>query len=103
MKKVAPAMAAGNMMVVKPSELAPITPLMLGKVLHEAGLPAGVYNVVPGYGPTAGLPLASHPDVRRRDRVRGRRRRTLCRRDPVRRLCWQRPDLRAGRARARAS
>lgn len=59
MKKVAPVMAAGNTMVVKPSELAPITPLMLGEVLHEAGLPAGVYNVVPGYGPTAGLPVAS--------------------------------------------
>ncbi len=49
-KKVAPALAAGNTVVVKPSELAPLTPLMLGDVLKEAGLPDGAYNVVPGSG-----------------------------------------------------
>jgi acyl-CoA reductase-like NAD-dependent aldehyde dehydrogenase len=66
-KKVAPSMAAGNTMVVKPSELAPITPLLLGEVLQEAGIPDGVYNVVPGFGPTAGLALAAHPHIRKID------------------------------------
>ncbi|MDN5926334.1 MAG: aldehyde dehydrogenase [Hyphomicrobiales bacterium] len=70
-KKVAPAMAAGNTMVVKPSELAPITPLLLGEVFKEAGLPDGVYNVVPGFGATAGLALTSHPDIRKVDLTGG--------------------------------
>ena len=71
MKKVAPSMAAGNTMVVKPSEIAPITPMMLGEVFKEAGLPDGVYNVVPGYGPTAGLALTSHPRIRKIDLTGG--------------------------------
>jgi acyl-CoA reductase-like NAD-dependent aldehyde dehydrogenase len=66
-KKVAPSLAAGNAMVVKPSELAPITPLLLGDVLREAGVPDGVYNVVPGFGPTAGAALAAHPRIRKID------------------------------------
>jgi len=66
-KKVAPALAAGNTMVVKPSELAPITPLRLGRILAEAGLPAGVYNVVPGYGHTAGAALVQHPGIQKID------------------------------------
>ncbi|NVO14676.1 MAG: aldehyde dehydrogenase [Rhodoplanes sp.] len=70
-KKIAPAMAAGNTMVVKPSEIAPITPLMLGEVFKEAGLPNGVYNVVPGYGPTTGLALTSHPRIRKIDLTGG--------------------------------
>lgn len=70
-KKVAPALAGGNAIVAKPSELAPLTPLMLGDVLKEAGLPDGVYNVVPGYGATAGLALTSHPDIRKIDLTGG--------------------------------
>lgn len=70
-KKVAPSMAAGNTMVVKPSELAPITALLLGEVLKEAGIPDGVYNVVPGFGPTAGLALAAHPHIRKIDLTGG--------------------------------
>ncbi|MDT3678812.1 MAG: aldehyde dehydrogenase [Burkholderiaceae bacterium] len=70
-KKVAPAMAAGNTIVVKPSELAPITPLMLGEVLREAGVPDGVYNVVPGFGATAGAALCAHPDVAKIDLTGG--------------------------------
>jgi acyl-CoA reductase-like NAD-dependent aldehyde dehydrogenase len=70
-KKVAPALAAGNTMVVKPSELAPITPLMLGEVLKEAGLPDGVYNVVPGFGRTAGAALAGHPGLQKIDLTGG--------------------------------
>ena len=70
-KKVAPSMAAGNTMVVKPSELAPITPLMLGEVLQEAGIPDGVYNVVPGFGATAGTALAAHPKIRKIDLTGG--------------------------------
>jgi acyl-CoA reductase-like NAD-dependent aldehyde dehydrogenase len=66
-KKVAPSLAAGNAMVVKPSELAPITALLLGDVLREAGVPDGVYNVVPGFGPTAGAALAAHPGIRKID------------------------------------
>ena len=66
-KKVAPAMAAGNTMVVKPSELAPVTPLILGEVFREAGVPDGVYNVVPGFGATAGAALTTHPGIRKID------------------------------------
>lgn len=70
-KKVAPSMAAGNTMVVKPSEYAPITPMILGEIFREAGVPDGVYNVVPGYGPTAGLALSSHPRIRKVDLTGG--------------------------------
>jgi acyl-CoA reductase-like NAD-dependent aldehyde dehydrogenase len=66
-KKVAPAMAAGNTMVVKPSELAPVTPLLLGEILAEGGVPSGVYNVVPGYGPKAGAALTEHKGIRKVD------------------------------------
>jgi acyl-CoA reductase-like NAD-dependent aldehyde dehydrogenase len=70
-KKVAPALAAGNTVVVKPSEIAPLTPLMLGEVLEEAGLPAGVYNVVTGYGQTAGASLCAHPGIAKLDLTGG--------------------------------
>lgn len=66
-KKVAPALAAGNAIVVKPSELAPLTPLMLGPLLQEAGVPDGVFNVVPGFGATAGAALSMHPGIRKID------------------------------------
>jgi betaine-aldehyde dehydrogenase len=61
--KVAPALAAGNTFVLKPSELTPSTALLLMDTLSEAGVPAGVANLVLGDGPDAGAPLASHPDV----------------------------------------
>jgi acyl-CoA reductase-like NAD-dependent aldehyde dehydrogenase len=70
-KKVAPSMAAGNTMVVKPSELAPLTPLLLGEIFKEAGVPDGVYNAVPGFGGTAGVALTSHPRVRKIDLTGG--------------------------------
>src|SRR5580704_11932414 len=60
-----PAIAMGNTIVIKPAEDAPLTPLLLVKLAHEAGIPAGVINVVTGYGPEAGEPLAGHPLVRR--------------------------------------
>lgn len=53
-KKLAPALAAGNCVVIKPSELAPVTTLELGKIANEAGFPKGVINIVPGYGHHAG-------------------------------------------------
>jgi betaine-aldehyde dehydrogenase len=61
--KVAPALAAGNTFVLKPSELSPSTAIILMRLLTEAGLPAGVGNLVLGAGPTAGGPLSTHPDV----------------------------------------
>lgn len=61
--KVAPALAAGCSMVLKPSELTPLTALELARIAHEAGLPAGVLNVVTGLGPDAGAPLAEHPGI----------------------------------------
>jgi phenylacetaldehyde dehydrogenase len=70
-KKLAPALAAGNAVVVKPSEVAPITPLMLGDVFREAGLPDGVYNVVTGFGATAGAALSNHPDIAKIDLTGG--------------------------------
>ncbi|MGW0753628.1 aldehyde dehydrogenase family protein [Streptomyces sp. NPDC002587] len=61
--KVAPALAAGNTFVLKPSELTPHTAIRLMRLLAEAGLPDGVANLVLGAGPAAGAPLADHPDV----------------------------------------
>ncbi|MGE0151552.1 MAG: aldehyde dehydrogenase [Reyranellaceae bacterium] len=61
--KVAPALAAGNAVVLKPSELTPFTALRLAELAIEAGLPAGLFNVVVGYGPEAGSPLVRHPRV----------------------------------------
>lgn len=66
-KKVAPALAAGNSVILKPSELTPLTSLMLGKILAEAGIPAGVFSVLPGFGVTTGLALVSHRLVRKVD------------------------------------
>jgi len=61
--KVAPAIAAGCTMVVKPSELSPINTLIFAEVMHDAGVPAGVFNLVNGDGAVVGAALASHPDV----------------------------------------
>ncbi|MFS2138018.1 aldehyde dehydrogenase [Duganella sp. Dugasp56] len=61
--KIAPALAAGNSVVLKPSEKSPLTALRLGELALEAGIPAGVFNVVPGYGQEAGSALALHMDV----------------------------------------
>ena len=61
--KVAPALAAGCTMVLKPSELTPLTALELGDIADKAGLPAGVLNIVTGFGPEAGQSLAEHPGV----------------------------------------
>jgi betaine-aldehyde dehydrogenase len=61
--KIGPALAAGNTVVLKPSELTPLTTLMLARLALEAGLPRGVFNVVPGAGPEVGGTLARHPDV----------------------------------------
>ena len=61
--KVAPALACGNTIVLKPAEQTPLTALRLGELATEAGFPAGVLNVVPGFGETAGAALVRHPDV----------------------------------------
>jgi len=62
--KVAPALAFGNTVVLKMSELSPLTTARLGELAMEAGIPAGVLNIVHGYGTEAGEPLVRHPDVR---------------------------------------
>ena len=61
--KVAPALAAGCAMVLKPSELAPLDAIILAEIIHEAGAPAGVFNLVHGDGAGVGAPLTSHPDI----------------------------------------
>jgi aldehyde dehydrogenase (NAD+) len=61
--KVAPALAAGCTMVLKPSEIAPLSAFLFAEILHEAGTPPGVFNLVNGDGPTVGSAMASHPDV----------------------------------------
>lgn len=61
--KIGPALAAGNSIVLKPSEIAPSSALKLAELALEAGVPPGVLNVVPGLGSTVGAALASHPDV----------------------------------------
>jgi aldehyde dehydrogenase (NAD+) len=62
---VGPAIAAGNTIVIKPAEDAPLTPLALAKLALEAGIPPGVINVVTGYGPEAGAEIPAHPGIRR--------------------------------------
>jgi phenylacetaldehyde dehydrogenase len=61
--KLGPALATGCTVVLKPAEQTPLTALRLGQLIQEAGIPAGVVNIVPGYGETAGAALTSHPDV----------------------------------------
>jgi aldehyde dehydrogenase (NAD+) len=61
--KVAPAIATGNTVVLKPSEVAPLNAFVLAEVIHEVGLPAGVFNLVSGVGPVVGEAIAKHPDV----------------------------------------
>ena len=61
--KLAPALATGCCVVLKPAEQTPLTALLLGELAQEAGIPDGVVNVVPGYGETAGAALSAHPDV----------------------------------------
>ena len=63
MAKIAPALASGNTLVMKPAEQSPLVVARLAELAHEAGVPAGVFNVVPGLGEVAGQHLAKHPDV----------------------------------------
>ena len=61
--KVAPAIAAGCTMVLKPSEIAPLDAMIVAEILHEAGVPKGVFNLVNGDGPTVGAYMSGHPDI----------------------------------------
>ncbi|HEY6273882.1 MAG TPA: aldehyde dehydrogenase family protein, partial [Terriglobales bacterium] len=61
--KLAPALATGNTVVLKPAEQTPLTALRVGELIVEAGFPAGVVNILPGYGPTAGGAIARHMDI----------------------------------------
>jgi coniferyl-aldehyde dehydrogenase len=61
--KVSPALAAGCTMVVKPAEQTPLSALFYAHLAKEAGIPDGVLNIVPGFGPTAGAAIASHMDI----------------------------------------
>jgi 5-carboxymethyl-2-hydroxymuconic-semialdehyde dehydrogenase len=61
--RIAPALAAGNTVVLKPAEWAPLSSTLLAEILHEADLPAGVFNVVNGFGETAGAALSRHPGI----------------------------------------
>lgn len=63
MCKAAPAIAAGCTMVLKPSEIAPLNAMLIADVFHEAGVPAGVFNLVNGDGPTVGEAMSSHPGI----------------------------------------
>lgn len=63
--RIGPALAAGNTVVLKPPEWAPLTASLLADITAEAGLPAGVFNVVQGLGPQAGAALSAHPGIRR--------------------------------------
>jgi aldehyde dehydrogenase (NAD+) len=61
--KVAPALAAGCTVVLKPSEIAPLSAIIFTEILHEAGVPKGVFNLVNGDGPTVGEAISRHPDI----------------------------------------
>jgi acyl-CoA reductase-like NAD-dependent aldehyde dehydrogenase len=63
--KLAPALAAGCSMVVKPAEETPLSALLLDRLIHEAGVPVGVANLLTGYGHTAGAAITAHPDVQK--------------------------------------
>src|SRR5690606_32921158 len=62
--KIAPALAAGNCVVAKPSEVTPLTAYLLGEICNEAGLPKGVLNIVHGLGTTTGQAIIEHPDIK---------------------------------------
>ena len=62
--KIAPALAAGNCVVAKPSEVTPVTAWMLGELAHETGFPAGVLNIVHGLGPKVGQAIVDHPGIK---------------------------------------
>lgn len=61
--KIAPALASGNTVVAKPSEVTPVTAALLGEICNEAGMPAGVLNIIHGLGARVGTPLTEHPNV----------------------------------------
>jgi len=61
--KLGPALAAGNTVVIKPSEITPLSSLRIGQLIEEVGIPPGVVNIVTGYGDTAGQRIADHPDI----------------------------------------
>ncbi len=61
--KVAPALATGCTMVLKPSEIAPISAMILAEIIHDAGVPAGVFNLVNGDGPSVGAAISAHPEI----------------------------------------
>jgi acyl-CoA reductase-like NAD-dependent aldehyde dehydrogenase len=61
--KVAPALACGNVSILKPAEQTPLTALRVGELILEAGIPEGVVNIITGFGETAGAAIASHPDI----------------------------------------
>jgi aldehyde dehydrogenase (NAD+) len=61
--KVAPALATGCTVVLKPSEVAPLSSMLLAEIIHDAGIPAGVFNLVNGDGPTVGEAIAAHPEI----------------------------------------
>ncbi|KAL8568699.1 Aldehyde dehydrogenase X, mitochondrial [Nucella lapillus] len=61
--KLAPALAAGNVVIIKPAEQTPLTAVYLASLVKEVGIPPGVVAVLPGYGPTAGAALTAHPDI----------------------------------------
>ena len=63
MCKVAPALAAGCTMILKPTEVAPLNGILVAEILHEAGVPAGVFNLVNGDGPTVGQAISTHPEI----------------------------------------
>ncbi|KAF5377739.1 hypothetical protein D9757_009381 [Collybiopsis confluens] len=63
--KIAPALATGNVVVLKPSEITPLTALKLAELVVEAGFPPGVVNIIPGYGATAGAAISLHPHIRK--------------------------------------
>lgn len=61
--KLGPALCTGCTIILKPAEQTPLSALYLASLIKEAGFPAGVVNVIPGYGPTAGAAISEHPDI----------------------------------------
>jgi phenylacetaldehyde dehydrogenase len=62
-KKIAPALACGNTVILKPAEQTPLTAIRFGEIVQEAGIPDGVVNIITGFGPGAGSAIVEHPDI----------------------------------------
>ena len=88
--KVFPALATGNTMVLKPSEIAPFNAYIFAEIMHAAGVPAGVFNLINGDGPGVGEAISGHPDIDMVSFTGSTRGIATLRMPPIRSSAWRR-------------